>query len=947
MKTRSLVFLTIVGLLLLSSVPVTTSNGTEINIDSLKTNSRPKLDSRLSKYLEDLESDFDVYTEEEPLVRVVVELSPDALEQISSLESLGFEIETSYQHLVQGYATPSLIEYLIQQDYINVIRFPIYPIQSVSEGVATISADDLHSISYDGTGVKVAVLDGGFEGYAALLGTELPNSVSTKSYPSGELTSGGVHGTACAEVVYDVAPGADMYLVKVETGVDFLNAVDWLITQDVDVISCSIGWPIYGAGNGDGDICDKVNEAASNGILFVASAGNEAKEHYEHVFYDPDSNWFHNFGATEYIPITMYAGETLSLDLRWSSTWSSTQHEDYDLYLCDSSDAVVAYSENNQADYGYYPYEGLSYPVPADDVYRIYIVEYQTSTDFSIELFTNYPLDQYQTASGSLVTPGDASGAFTVGATDWSDDSLHDYSSQGPTNDGRTKPDVTAPSRVTNTVYGTFSGTSASAPHTAGAAALLLQQKSLTVNQLRQSLEDTTVDLGAGGKDNLYGAGRIDVYDARLDQNSPATATVTSPNAGQYTTTITIDSDAVDTDGEAKSVEFQYNLDTSDPGNPDWIDIGTDTTAGDGWSIDWTTSAYTTSSAYVRARAFDGLENGDWDVCDNSLTIDNTPPNQPTLTETICGATWTTVNTPSYEWSDPGDTGTSVQYYQGQLDSEPVSTVTSPHQPTLDDGTHTYKVRAIDQLENTGEWSNIISVQIDTTGPTGSITINSGDASTTSRDVTLTLTGNDAGSGLQDISFSNDGVDWSTPEVFTDTKSWQLTEGLEEKTVYLRLRDNLGTTTIETDTILLEAEPADFIVYLDAGWNLVSFPITLDDPSVASVMTGISPYTVKSWSGTEYITPTIFEPGKAYWIKVETETNLELYGTDVTTLSIDLVTGYNLVGGTITSTQASDVLSGFYVVATWTPSGYSSSLTFESGVGYLVLVLSDQTLNMP
>ncbi|MCB2173365.1 hypothetical protein KQH65_11560, partial [archaeon] len=261
--------------------------------------------------------------------------------------------------------------------------------------------------------------------------------------------------------------------------------------------------------------------------------------------------------------------------------------------------------------------------------------------------------------------------------------------------------------------------------------------------------------------------------------------------------------------------------------------------------------------------------------------------------------------------------------------------------------THTYKVRAVDQLENTGEWSNTISVQIDTTGPTGSITINSGDASTTSRDVTLILTGDDAGSGLQDISFSNDGVDWSAPEVFTATKSWQLTEGLEEKTVYLRLRDNLGTTTIETDTILLEAEPADFTVYLDTGWNLISFPINLDDPSVASVMTGISPYTVKSWSGTEYITPTVFESGKAYWIKVESDVNLGLYGSDVTTLSLDLVTGYNLIGGQITSVQASDVLSGFYVVAAWNGAGYSSSTSFEPGTGYLVLVLSEQTVNMP
>lgn len=947
MKTRCFFTLTLLGLLFFSSFPVITLNALERDIESLKVNNRPKLGSRLSEHLKALESDFDIHSEEDPILRVVVELLECEEDKKDILVSLGFKIETSYQHLVQGYATPSLIEYLITQDYVGAIRYPQYPINTTSEGVATISADDLHSISYEGMGIKVAILDGGFEGYEDLLGTELPNSVVTKSYPSGELTSGGIHGTACAEIVYDVAPIAEMYLIKIKTGIDFLNAVDWLIAQDVDIISCSIGWKIYGAGNGDGEICEKVDEAASNGVLFVTSAGNEAMKHYEAVFNDPDSNSWHNFGATEYIPITISPGQTLSLDLRWSASWSSTQNEDYDLFLCDSSNTVVAASVINQAKDGYYPYEGLDFSVPTDDVYRIYISDYSTSTDFSIELFSNYPLDQYQTSTGSIITPADASGALTVGATDWSGDNLHTYSSQGPTNDGRIKPDVTAPSGVTNTVYGTFYGTSASAPHTAGAAALLLQQKSLTVSQLRSSLEETAVDLGTGGKDNLYGAGRIDVYEARLDRNDQPTATVKSPNTGQYSTNINIETDAIDSDGEVKSIRFQYNLDTFDPLDTGWNSIGVDNIGDDGWSIEWTTSAYTTSSAYVRARAYDGLEYSDWDTCDNPLTIDNTPPNQPTLTETVCGNSWTTENTPSYEWSDPGDTGTSVQYYQGQLNTESVTTVTSPHQPTLDDGEHTYKVRAVDQLDNIGDWSNTITVQVDTTGPTGSITINNDDSSTTSRDVVLTLTGDDDGSGLQDMSFRNENGDWSTPESFTSTKNWQLSEGIGEKTVYIRLRDNLGTESIYSDIIQLGEEPPVFTLQLDDGWNLVSFPVNLDNPSINDVMTGIPSYIVKSWSGTEYITPLEFDSGKAYWIKVESETSIDLYGSEVDTVNLELELGYNLVGGPITSVEASSVLSGYYVVASWSQGGYLSSSHFEPGVGYLVLVTSSTPVTLP
>ena len=44
------------------------------------------------------------------------------------------------------------------------------------------------------------------------------------------------------------------------------------------------------------------------------------------------------------------------------------------------------------------------------------------------------------------------------------------YSSWGPTNDNRMKPDLTAAAGVQNFTYGTFPGTSASTPAAAGAA---------------------------------------------------------------------------------------------------------------------------------------------------------------------------------------------------------------------------------------------------------------------------------------------------------------------------------------------------------------------------------------------------------------------------------------------------------------------------------------------
>ena len=170
--------------------------------------------------------------------------------------------------------------------------------------------------------------------------------------------------------------------------------------------------------------------------------------------------------------------------------------------------------------------------------------------------------------------------------------------------------------------------------------------------------------------------------------------------------------------------------------------------------------------------------------------------------------------------------------------------------------------------------------------------------------------------------------------------------------------DGIGDTTyiVAPNTIdeypLISQESSytltqSFVLSLSTGWNLVSFPIMPTDTSVASVMSGITGYSVKTWSGTNYVTPTNFMAGKGYWIKVTSDETITLTGTEVASVTLPLVTGYNVVGGPNSIVEVSDVLSGFYVVAAWNGAGYSASTSFEPGTGYLVLVLSDQTINMP
>ena len=155
----------------------------------------------------------------------------------------------------------------------------------------------------------------------------------------------------------------------------------------------------------------------------------------------------------------------------------------------------------------------------------------------------------------NVITIGSVADAVTSGVRDPSKAVLSNFSSCGPTDDGRIKPDMVANGAGlysslggSNTAYGTSSGTSMATPNAVGSSALLIQQyagffpgQAMRASTLKGLLIHTADDCGNAGPDYKYGWGLVNVQSAadlirdhdafpaklRITENQLTTSTIT------------------------------------------------------------------------------------------------------------------------------------------------------------------------------------------------------------------------------------------------------------------------------------------------------------------------------------------------------------------------------------------------------------------------------------
>jgi subtilisin family serine protease len=456
-------------------------------------------------------------------VRVILQTRgrPD----LRGLAAAGARVEGRAGALVQATVPMGALRRVTGLRGIRFVRLPSYqePDAIPGEEINATNASSSHAKGWTGKNVRVAIIDSGFGGYVVRgLEGELPSNVVTADFCDRRFETNTNHGTAVAEIVHEMAPNAQLFLICFDTDVGFAQAEAYAKSNRVHIITHS--GSTFNNGRGDGAALPGsegaiVSDARKAGILWINSAGNSAQRHWSGTFTDADADGNHDFvPGSEGNGFTLTRNEDVCVFLKWDE-WP-VGASDFDLYLLNGSGIPVAVSQTRQTG-SQPPTEQVCYTntgATAPFFAAIGAISAVGAPRFDIFVRNIDPPLQFLSPDSSVGDPGASAFAFTAGAICWQTNELEPYSGRGPTIDGRIKPDVAGQDSNSGATYGEFTacgqsgftGTSASAPAVAGAAALVKEQNpKFTADQLQAFLETNAQDLGDPGKDNLFGAGKL------------------------------------------------------------------------------------------------------------------------------------------------------------------------------------------------------------------------------------------------------------------------------------------------------------------------------------------------------------------------------------------------------------------------------------------------------
>ncbi|NTS40640.1 S8 family serine peptidase [Flavisolibacter sp. BT320] len=383
------------------------------------------------------------------------------------------------------------------------------------------------SLQLDNAGLDVK--NGDLPGSGNPEGNTAPVEV-VLDYPYGVRSD---EGRAMLQIIHDLAPKSPLaFRTGFRSAGDMAQGILELKEAGCKVIVDDVTYvtePFFQ----DGVVAKAVDQVTNAGVSYFTSAGNFGQKAYTKTFQRAPApanlgNYAHNFSGTGdiYQRLKLKSG-TYTIVLQWKDAiYSLAQTQgtinDLDIYLVDQGERI-GFNRNNL---GGDPFEVLSFSINLPDTSQVIetdllITKADNSADNPLLKYIifrgNAVIDEYYSNQSlvdksTIVGHANAQGAIAVGAVLFSNTapfnntpSIASFSSTGGTPvfvDGvrqvRRKPDVTAPNGVntSSTVvmgpdidfvndpvngspdgFPNFYGTSASAPHAAAVAALIMEAR--------------------------------------------------------------------------------------------------------------------------------------------------------------------------------------------------------------------------------------------------------------------------------------------------------------------------------------------------------------------------------------------------------------------------------------------------------------------------------------